>query len=303
MGFELFAGNEKIVGTLQQMIWAGRLPHAILLEGDEGLGKFTLASIIAQAAVCSKADAPCGSCGNCHLAEIGNHPDITVIAPKGKLIRVDDVREVVSSAYIKPSQAQKKVFIFKDAHRMNEPAQNALLKTLEEPPQSVIFILLAQSSASLLPTIISRCTLFSLSPPPKESGIEALKKMGFAAEEAEKRLEAAAGNIGRAAAEKAKKSKIDPAEFIDLIAHGDAYSALLLLKKLEKDRNQASLFFEDLHTCLLQARRNAALGKGDLPLSAEYLKYMTDEADKAAEALRKNGNLSLIFHSLCLNLR
>lgn len=303
MGFELFAGNEKTINTLQQMISAGRLPHAMLLEGDEGLGKFTLASIIAAAAVCGKENAPCGSCGNCHLAEIGNHPDITIIAPEGKLIKVDTVREVINAAYIKPSQAQKKVFIFKDAHRMNEAGQNALLKTLEEPPQSVIFILLAESSAALLPTVISRCTLFSLSPPDKKSGIEILCKMGFSEEEAAQRLMAAAGNIGRAAAEKAKKSKISPQEFIELIAAGDSYSALLLLRKLEKDRTQATLFFEELHTCLLQARRNEALGMGDFSLSAEYLRFMTIEADKAADALKKNGNLSLIFHTLCLNLR
>ena len=302
MGFEQFAGNQRIIDTLRQMTACGRLPHAILLEGDEGLGKFTLAKIIAKAAVCGKDASPCDNCHNCHLADIGNHPDIIITQPDGKHIKVDTVRELIEKAYLKPSQAQKKVFIIKDAAAMKDAGQNALLKTLEEPPAGVIFILLAESAAALLPTVVSRCTVFTLSAPDTNSALEVMQRLGFEKEEALQRLDETAGNIGRAATKKGKKSKISPAEFIELIAKGDAYAALLLLKKLEKDRNGALTFFEQLHTYLLTARKAEALGRGFSGLSGEYMRYISKAAEEAEESTLRGGNLTLIFHTLCLKI-
>ncbi len=306
MGFEQFAGNQRIKDTLQQMIAAGRLPHAILLAGEEGLGKLTLAKIIAKAAVCDGQNAPCENCPQCHLAGIDNHPDITFYEPEKdrKMYRVDDIREYIKDSYVKPSQAKRRVIIFKEGHRISEAGQNVLLKTLEEPPKNVIFIILTESSSAMLSTVLSRCTTFSLSAPSLEEGVQALTAMGIAADEAEVRLLSAACNIGRAInLGKGRKPKADPADFIDLIAAGDSYAALLLLKKMEKDRNAALVFFNQLHLALISARRAEALGKGYTGLSADYLKFMDDAVLAAADQCDKNGNLSLIFHTLCLRLK
>ena len=304
MTFQQFAGNRNLLETLQQMIAAERLPHAILLEGEEGLGKFTLASLIAKAAVCRGENAPCEKCGDCHLADIGNHPDISVIEPDGKLIKVDAVREVIRAAFVKPSQAKRKVFIFRGAEKMNEAGQNALLKTLEEPPQSVIFILLAESSASLLPTVISRCTSFSLSAPAFSEGVKRLVELGLEKDAAEERLTAAMGNIGKALAlNKTKADKVSAEEFLQKIAEKDSYSALLLLKKLEKDRNGALIFFQKLQTLILNERRSVALGRSTLRFSGEYLIFAEEVVRKALEQTNINGNLSLVFHTLCYKLK
>lgn len=304
MTFQQFAGNRNLLETLQQMIAAERLPHAIILEGEEGLGKFTLACLLAKAAVCRGENAPCDSCGDCHLADIGNHPDISVIQPEDNIIKIDTVREVIRDSYIKPSQAKRKVFIIRGADRMNEAGQNAILKTLEEPPQSVVFILLAESASALLDTVISRCTLFSLAAPPFAEGVKRLIELGLDTEAAEARLAAASGNIGKALAlSKAKTEKASPAEFIRLIAVKDSYSALLLLKKLEKDRGGTAIFFEKLLSLILSERRDQALGKGSFSLSGEYLAFFEKAVREAAEHNRINGNLSLIFHTLCLKLQ
>lgn len=300
-GFDGFFGNEKTVSTLRQMIAAGRLPHAVILEGEEGLGKRTLAGIIAKAAVCGEKNAPCGKCRACHLADVGSHPDITVLAPEGKQITVGAVRETVQSAYVLPSQGSRKVFIIQNTEAINEAGQNALLKTLEEPPEGVIFLLLCSSKSALLETVVSRCTVFSLSAPKIAEGVEAMVKTGIDPAAAEAALERTAGNIGRALNDiKGTADKVNAAEFLDLALEGKAYECLLLLKKLEKDRNGALLFFTKLHTLLLTERRLSAL-KGD-SRREKYLRFMTQEVETAAENCRKNANLSLLFHNLCLKL-
>ena len=114
--------------------------------------------------MCDNDNAPCGSCQNCHLAQISSHPDIAVITPldSKKFLSVDQIRELRAEAFVKPHQAVNRVFIIEDASRMNPQAQNALLKVLEEPPKNVVFILLVPSKTMLLDTIISRCVLLSL---------------------------------------------------------------------------------------------------------------------------------------------
>ena len=112
----------------------------------------------------------------CKNAANHNHPDIIKIAPlEGKKnIAVSQVRELKSDAYIKPHMSQKKVFIIDYADTLNEQSQNALLKVLEEPPENVIFILIAETKASFLETIISRCVVLTLSTPERQTAVEYL---------------------------------------------------------------------------------------------------------------------------------
>lgn len=300
-GFGSFLGNERTLSALQQMLAAGRLPHAVLLEGEEGLGKLTLARIIAKALVCGEADPPCGKCGNCHLADIGSHPDITVVENGGKQITVGQVREAVQNAFVRPNQAKRRVFIFTGAESINEAGQNAILKTLEEPPEGVHFLLLCSSKSALLETVVSRCTVFSLIPPALSDGVRVLTAMGFEKDAAESALEQTAGNIGQAAARlSGDDDKVKADTLFELFCSGDTYGALLLLKKLERNRSAANILFEKLALRVLCERRNAALD-GDSQKEL-YLRFMGAEVENAAECVRKNGNLSLIFHNLCLKL-
>lgn len=162
-GLEALVGNSAIKRRLE----TGRgLTHAWILAGPSGSGKTTLAGILSAALVCSsEEDPPCGHCADCRKAKLGIHPDILHVAGEdGKDISVGQIRELRSDAYVRPNEAGRKVYVVEGAHTMGGSAQNALLKILEEGPGYAAFLLLAENSGSLLPTIRSRCELLQLSP-------------------------------------------------------------------------------------------------------------------------------------------
>ena len=120
---------------------------------------------LARALVCSgRGEAPCGACPDCRKAAAGVHPDVITIGEAGKDISVAMVRALRSDAYIRPNEAPRKVYLLPDAHTMNQSAQNALLKLLEEGPPYAAFLLLAENAGAILPTVRSRCETLTLSP-------------------------------------------------------------------------------------------------------------------------------------------
>ncbi|MBR6812873.1 MAG: hypothetical protein IKM51_05820 [Oscillospiraceae bacterium] len=158
------AGNEKIKDWVRKAAFSRTLPHAVLITGDEGSGKRALAAYLAAAYVCSSERPACLECRHCKKAAQGLHPDITVLDPAGKLVPVEEIRRIRSDAYIRPNEAERKVYIIIGAERMNINGTNALLKVLEEPPGSVAFIL-TSSAPDLLPhTLRSRCERLALEP-------------------------------------------------------------------------------------------------------------------------------------------
>lgn len=159
---EVLAGNPALKRRLQ----GGRgLSHAYLLTGAAGCGKRTLAGWLAAALVCSGAgEAPCGACPDCRKAAGGIHPDITRLGGGGKPIAVAQVRDMRADAYVRPNEAPRKVYVLEDAQDMNESAQNALLKLLEDGPPYAAFLLLSERAGSILPTVRSRCEQLSLAP-------------------------------------------------------------------------------------------------------------------------------------------
>ena len=143
------------------------LSHAYLFVGPPQVGKTTLAVNLAQAVNCleSQSECPCGECTQCRRIAAGQHPDVQMIDLEAnqdgsaiiREIRIDQVREVQHSATLKPYEGKYRVFIFQEAASLSQEASNALLKLLEEPPESVLFILLTSDVESIFPTIISRC--------------------------------------------------------------------------------------------------------------------------------------------------
>ena len=129
---DTFAGNHEIKETLKSIILSGRFPHAFIIEGEQGSGRHTLARIIAAAALCNSDNAPCGACRECDLVSRDSHSDVLTYSPDGATFKIDTVRELRDNAYIMPIEAKRKVNILLDCEKMNEPAQNAFLKVLEE---------------------------------------------------------------------------------------------------------------------------------------------------------------------------
>ncbi|MCB6366487.1 hypothetical protein LI291_09920 [Intestinibacillus massiliensis] len=156
-------------------VLGGRLPQAILLTGDKGSGKMGLARRLAAALLCTGAPPrPCGRCNACHKAAEGIHPDLTVVDEGDRELKVDLARAIRSAAAVVPNDGDRRVTILRHAHNLNPAAQNALLKTLEEPPRYAFFILTSEQPGALLPTILSRCTRYALAPPEAEAPDEAL---------------------------------------------------------------------------------------------------------------------------------
>jgi DNA polymerase III delta' subunit len=156
MFLPLVPGQELAKQYFRRAIDLGRLSHAYLFLGPEGTGKKLFARELAKALLCASGT-PCGACPSCLQIDHGNHPSVNFYGPAdGKsLIDIDTARAFCERTHYRSSQLQ--VDVIEEAHCLNEPAANALLKTLEEPPEKVILILTAQSSGSLLPTIVSRC--------------------------------------------------------------------------------------------------------------------------------------------------
>lgn len=197
--FSKLVGNDLFKQSIKNMMQDNRLVHSFIIEGEKGLGKHTAAGIIAAAAMCESSYAPCGECRVCNLASELKHPDITVYSADKSTFKISTVRKIRTDALLLPIEAKRKVFVLENTELMNFEAQNAMLKILEEPPDSVIFILLTESAHLLLTTIRSRCVTVSLREPEIEEAAEFLvKKTGKDKSDVLAALEEYNGNIGKA---------------------------------------------------------------------------------------------------------
>lgn len=296
MSFPL-AGCERVKTSVCGAISSDRLPHAILIEGDKGTGRHTLASYIAKAAVCGGENRPCGNCRDCHLAEISSHPDITVTgALDGKKnISVSQIRALRADAYVKPHSAAKRVFIIDGADTMNEQSQNAILKVLEEPPETVVFILIAESKSALLETVVSRCTVFSLFAPDISAGKKYIKSVTDRGEkEIENALQECRGNIGgalRLLGGGGNTKTVEAAEnFVSFFLKSDEYGMLEVLSEFDGDRIGADRFFSDL-----KAAATAKIRENTASPDSKALFKLCETVPEFENSLKTNINLSLLF--------
>ena len=229
--FDSILGHARAKTVLETMLQRGRTPHALLFHGAPGIGKATLAQLLAQGLVCG--DGGCGACEACRLAAAGNHPDILWIKRQlkkssktelSKQIVVDQIRELASLVAVAPRMGVRRVFMIDPADAMNAEAQNALLKTLEEPPPRVTLMLIATRPQVLVDTVRSRCFSLGLSPLRNDELTTLLIERGFDADEAAQRAAMAEGRVGEALE-------------LDLDERGERREAILeLLERLAQRR-------------------------------------------------------------------
>lgn len=275
--------SEEVKHSLALPFEEGRLPHALILEGPQK-ERNALAAALAKACVCTDPVAsPCGKCPGCIKAAAGSHPDLFTLDGDAdpRAFPIDAIRSIRSDAYIRPNEANCKVYLLYGAQNMSEVSQNALLKVFEEPPESVRFLLTTSSAAALLPTIRSRAQIFSLEAVREQSGVE---------------LE----YINKLAAAVTAANETDLLFLTaDLIKNKDRLRAVLSeLLLLIRD---AAVLRAGGSACLSgQPEAAASLGAG---LTRGKLLTLLDEVRKAQRALDRNANAALLVTALCANLR
>ena len=194
---------------MQVAIERGHIGHAYIIDGAAGSGKRLLANIFAAAILCENTtdNDPCGACISCMTFQSSNHPDVVFVRTQKKSIGIDDVREqIVENISVLPYSSQKRVYIIEKAETLTVPAQNALLKTLEDGPKYAVFLLLSQNHKAFLPTILSRCVLYKIAPLGYADVAAYLALKGIDASRVSVAASGAAGSIGRAMAIAADES-------------------------------------------------------------------------------------------------
>lgn len=316
-----FIGNEKVIDRLSKLMESGRFPHALIIEGEEGIGKKTLAKDIACALVCRGNDKPCGECAQCKKAIAAIHPDISEYIPAGTAnsFHVDTVRNIINDAYVQPNEADYKIYILANAHCMNQNAQNALLKILEEPPKYVVFILTTNSKSALLSTVLSRSVCVSL------EGVDIERAANYITSycenidynTAKKTVETFNGNIGKAI-DSLQDSKTS--ELVDVcnkickaLATSNEYEMMTLCSVFQKDR-QGVVFACDLLKSIFRdalfagessehisgQEESAALLKSSL--SRQSLIKLINTCDELKLTALSNANNALLITKFCYSL-
>ena len=259
--FEEIRGNTSLVEQLRRSAASGRSSHAYLFLGGAGAGKRLIANTFAKALQCEGEKRPCDSCKSCHAFNHGNHPDVIYFQPlkNGKTYTIEDVREqLLETVDLKPFQYEKKIYIIEKADTLNIQSQNALLKTLEEPPAHAVFLLLAERAEAFLPTILSRVVVMKIRPLSAETIADYLMQAGHLAEESHILSAYAQGRIGQALElvedegfREMRRDILGKLEALPSMSEGDAY---LLAKDFEVYKNDLrfldimELWYRDLLT-------------------------------------------------------
>lgn len=260
MPFSTIAGHQRIIALLSRAIAQGTLPPSLLLAGPQGIGKRRIAMAIAETLNClDPASDPvdaCGECAACRRIARNSHPDVLVIEPGDSgSIKIDQIREAIDRAGYRPFEGRRRVVIVDNANAMVEAAQNALLKTLEEPPSTSVFVLVSSMPDSLLPTVLSRCPKLRLAPlSPAEVAELLMRDHGYAQTHAHAVAADADGSIGRAlesqsadvaaARDLARRLLSDTARLTDPVRRIDVGKALTMGKGgpgAERDQLAVSL--------------------------------------------------------------
>lgn len=250
--FRDIVGHKAIIEHLQDAIEMKKISHAYIFEGEKGSGKKEIADAFSRALECEQnGKDSCGTCHSCIQAKSHSHPDIIwVTHEKENTISVDEIRTKVNNdIIIKPYSGPYKIYIIDEAEKMNEQAQNALLKTIEEPPEYAVIILLTTNIGSFLPTIISRCITLHLKPVEyKEVEKYILDHMDIDPDKVKFLVKYSMGNIGKAMrlaqSEDFEQMRKDCVHLLKHIDQMTEYEVIEYMKGLSKYKLEITEFLD-----------------------------------------------------------
>lgn len=244
-----FIGNERAVAAIERAVAGGSPQRAYLFAGPERVGKATLALRLAQSLNCESDERPCGECSRCRRIASGSHADVftVTVEPTSEgaqhtAIGVDQMREVERTVALAPYEGRSRVVIIDPADGMTTEAQNAFLKTLEEPPPHVVFVMVSAQAEKLLPTVISRCQRIDFRLVPAEAVESALRERSTGAEEARKLARLASGRPGWAFAMAAEPALLDKRR--EAIEQARSLATLPMADRMELAERLAERFRE-----------------------------------------------------------
>lgn len=256
--FDEIVGHESIIQHIRNSIKMNKVSHAYLIEGEEGMGKKLIANAFAKTLQCEAGDdKPCQVCPSCKSFDILNHPDIKFVeASKKTGIGVDDIREQINmDIHIKPYRYPFKIYIINEGDTMTHQAQNALLKTLEEPPPYAIIMIIADNSSRFLPTVLSRCVTLSLKAI-SEDRIKAylIKAEGLSDAEAHMYASLSRGNIGKAKifleSLEFEEIRHDMIHAMECVISEDDLGIMEVVKKINEYKEKADMVIDLMLTWL-----------------------------------------------------
>lgn len=323
--FRDVVGHESIIGHFKSSIERGKVAHAYLIHGEKGTGKKMLAGLFAKTLQCEAGGTdPCGSCRSCIQCDTGNQPDIIWIThDKPTVISVDDIREQVNNTIlVKPYSSPYKIYIIPNAELMNPQAQNALLKTIEEPPEYAVILLLTNNLDKMLPTILSRCITLNLKPIGELDMMEYLSRMGIPQAKAKFCVGFAFGNLGKAVrlatSEEYNEIKHDCVQILKDINRMEIYDLIEAVKRMSKYKldiydylDIMMMWYRDLLMLKVSGSPDKLLFKEEyasLKQQANYISYEGIEnvlkaLDKVKVRLEANVNFDIAMELLLLTIK
>ncbi|MBD5541854.1 MAG: DNA polymerase III subunit delta' [Lachnospiraceae bacterium] len=318
-------GQEQIVEHLKSAIKTQKISHAYILQGERSSGKEFIAKVFAAALQCEKQEGePCEECRSCKQAASGNQPDIIKVThEKPNTIGVEDIRKVTGDIAIKPYSSSRKIYIINEAEKMTVQAQNALLKTLEEPPAYAVILLLTTNVDTLLPTIQSRCVLLTMKPVNDEAVKKFLMKDLMIPEyKADVCVAFARGNVGKAKAlassEEFDNIKSDAVTLLKYIRDMEINEIVLAIKKIAEykfDINDyldiLSVWYRDVLLFKATNDVNHLIFKDEIQYikktadqsAYEGIEEILDALEKAKSRLKANVNFDLTMELLLLTIK
>lgn len=325
--FADIVGQEPLKEHLENAIKMDKVSHAYVINGDKNAGKEFIAKIFAMALQCENRQGiePCGECHSCKQALSGNHPDIIFIThEKPGTIGVDDIRRQINNdVAIKPYKGPRKIYIMNEGEKMTVQAQNALLKTLEEPPEYAVLLILASNVDSLLPTVLSRCVVLNMKPA-KDAQIKKylMETMEIPDYKADICVAFARGNVGKAKllakSEEFDKVKEEAIILLKNIKEMDLNEIVTAIKKINEykfDVNDymdiLSIWYRDVLLFKATHDANHLIFKEEIQhirkvadkSAYEGIEKIIDALEKSKQRLNANVNFDLTMELLLLTIK